>query len=97
MLHIHPTLTATLMGAKEMEQGGILDIWGNTPASQCTGNKFYGCMRQAGLGGNVINPIQSARLSTYESFNWRYGRVEIRAKLPRCVAHSPSRPSLCGA
>lgn len=33
--------------------------------------------------GNVINPVQSARLRTAESFAFKYGRVEIKAQLPK--------------
>lgn len=33
--------------------------------------------------GTVINPIQTARLTTRQSASIRYGRVEARAKLPR--------------
>ena len=34
--------------------------------------------------GTVINPVQSAKLSTRNSasIRYRYGRVEIRAKMP---------------
>ena len=32
--------------------------------------------------GQVINPIQSARLSTRNSASIKYGRVEVRAKIP---------------
>jgi beta-glucanase (GH16 family) len=32
--------------------------------------------------GTVINPVQSARLSTRTSASIKYGRVEVRAKLP---------------
>jgi len=32
--------------------------------------------------GTVINPVQSARLTTLKSASIRYGRVEIRAKMP---------------
>ncbi|KAF8814564.1 concanavalin A-like lectin/glucanase [Phlegmacium glaucopus] len=32
--------------------------------------------------GQVINPIQSARLSTRKSASIKYGRVEVRAKIP---------------
>lgn len=32
--------------------------------------------------GQVINPVQSARLSTRTSATIRYGRVEVRAKIP---------------
>ncbi|KIJ67349.1 glycoside hydrolase family 16 protein [Hydnomerulius pinastri MD-312] len=33
--------------------------------------------------GTIINPVQSARISTKNSASIRYGRVEVRAKLPR--------------
>lgn len=43
-------------------------------------NKIY-CERQAG-GNIIINPVRSARLKTEKSFSFKYGRVEIVAKLP---------------
>lgn len=33
--------------------------------------------------GTVINPVQSARITTRNSASIRYGRVEVSAKLPR--------------
>ena len=41
---------------------------------------FY---RKGGLNGDIINPIQSARLRTINSFSFTYGTVEIRAKMSR--------------
>jgi len=32
---------------------------------------------------DIINPIQSARMRTINSFSFTYGTVEIRAKMPR--------------
>ena len=34
-------------------------------------------------GANIINPIQSARLRTAETFSFKYGKVEVNASLPR--------------
>ncbi len=34
-------------------------------------------------GEDIINPIQSARIRTINSFSFTYGTVEIRAKMPR--------------
>lgn len=48
----------------------------------CTGNAFYGCERTALAGGNYLNPIQSARIRTVNSFSFKYGRVEVVARLP---------------
>ncbi|KAG6812811.1 hypothetical protein H0H92_000269 [Tricholoma furcatifolium] len=33
--------------------------------------------------GTIINPVQSARISTRRSASIRFGRVEVRAKIPR--------------
>lgn len=75
------TLTADVYGEAFLSSG-MLDIWGNTPASVCTSNADYGCFRQ-GTGTNYLNPLQSARLRTVHSFNFKYGRVEAEAKLPK--------------
>lgn len=83
VLFLKPTLTSELIGDESLMGGTELNLWGSTPADQCTGNAFYGCQRSAGGGGNVLNPIQSARLRTAQSFSFKYGRVEIRAKLPK--------------
>jgi beta-glucanase (GH16 family) len=84
VLYIKPGLTADFLGSDALvRNGATLDMWGSTPADLCTDNFEYGCMRTAGAGGNYINPITSARLRTAESFSFRYGRIEVRAKLPR--------------
>lgn len=83
VLFLKPTLTSELVGDESLMHGTELNLWGSTPADMCTGNAFYGCQRSGGAGGNVLNPIQSARLRTAQSFSFRYGRVEIKAKLPR--------------
>jgi len=82
VLYLKPTLTAELLGDWSLMDGTEINLWGSNPADVCTGNAFWGCARTAGAGGNVINPIQSARLRSSRSFNFKYGRVEIRAKLP---------------
>lgn len=81
-LHIKPTLLADEIGEAAITSG-TLNIWGNTPADLCTGPSFYGCMRQGGAGGNILNPVKSASLRTAESFHFKYGKVEVRARLPR--------------
>lgn len=82
-LNIKPSLLADDIGEAAVTSTGQLDIWGADPASLCTGNAFYGCARQAGAGGNDLNPVKSARIRTAESFTFKYGKVEVRAKLPR--------------
>ena len=66
-----------------MKGGFTLNVWGSTPADLCTGNDFYGCMRTAGAGGNFLNPVKSASIRTAESFYFKYGKVEVRAQLPK--------------
>lgn len=59
-----------------------LDIWGGQPADLCTMNSFFGCKRLGGADGGIINPIMSARLRTANTFSFKYGKVEARAKMP---------------
>lgn len=51
------------------------------PADQCTQANWYGCDR-TGTVDSIINPIRSARLDTWDSFRFKYGTVEFRAKTP---------------
>lgn len=81
-LWLKPTLTEETIGKDNMHTADV-NIWGGAPADQCTGNNFYGCERNAAGSGNVINPIQSARVRTVNSFSTKYGRVEVKAKLPK--------------
>ncbi|XP_030836379.1 beta 1,3-glucanase isoform X1 [Strongylocentrotus purpuratus] len=79
-LFIKPTLTTDKLGEGSLSSG-TLDLWGSSPANLCTGNAWYGCSR-TGSNDNLLNPIQSARLRTVESFSFKYGRLEVEAKLP---------------
>jgi len=79
-LFIKPTLTTDKYGEGFLSTGTI-DLWGASPADMCTGNSFYGCSR-SGNGANYLNPIQSARLRTVESFSCKFCRVEVEAKMP---------------
>jgi len=83
VLYILPTLTAATIGEQNLQSGYTMDVWGSSPADLCTGNAFYGCSRTAGGGGNVLNPVQSARVRSADSFTFKYGRMEVRAKLPK--------------
>lgn len=53
----------------------------NTFSYRCSNPAFYGCER-GGSPSNIINPIISARLRTISSFSFKYGRLEINAKMP---------------
>ena len=82
VMHLQPTLTVDTVGENTLRTGD-LNLWGSAPGDQCTGNNFYGCERNAAASGNVLNPVQSARLRTVEAFKFKYGRMEIKAQLPK--------------
>ena len=83
ILYINPTTLVEDIGEANLRGGYNLDVWGGAPADRCTSAQFYGCFRTAGAGGNILNPIKSAALRTAESFTFKYGKVEVRAKLPK--------------
>lgn len=83
ILYIKPTFTTDIIGEANLEANYRWDYWGSSPADLCTGNAFWGCERTSGAGGNYLPPIQSARLRTANTFAFKYGKLEIRAKLPR--------------
>ncbi|KAJ3333561.1 hypothetical protein HDU91_002895, partial [Kappamyces sp. JEL0680] len=77
VLYLKPTYTSDLLGADKVVNGGTIDLW----SEGCTGNGFYGCQRSSN-GVNILNPIQSALLRTKNSASIKYGKIEVRAKLP---------------
>ena len=83
VLYIQPTLLADEIGEANLKSGYRMDIWGSTPGTYCTSNMDYGCVRTSGDGGNYLNPVKSAAMRTVNSFSFKYGKVEIRAKMPR--------------
>lgn len=84
ILYLRPTLMEDDIGIENIKGNNyILDIWGGSPADRCTQPQFYGCFRTAGAGGNYLPPVKSARVRTVSTFSFMYGRVEVRAKLPR--------------
>ncbi|KAI8819675.1 putative glucan binding protein [Fimicolochytrium jonesii] len=81
-LFLKPTLTADNIGAENVVSGTTMDLNGNEAGYHCTDAGFFGCRRTSD-GTNIINPVQSARISTAESVAIQYGRVEVKAKLPK--------------
>ena len=82
VLNIKPALTEDKIGQQAVRAGYTYDLWGGSPADQCTANFFYGCSRTSD-GNHYINPVMSGKLTTVDSFKIKYGRVEVRAKLPK--------------
>ncbi|GLV44856.1 Gram-negative bacteria binding protein 1 [Carabus blaptoides fortunei] len=79
-LYIKPTLTADVIGEDNLFKMN-LDINGGSPADYCTDDRNWGCSR-TGTPTNILNPIRSAKLTTVDSFAFKYGRVEFKAKMP---------------
>ncbi|XP_045764638.1 beta-1,3-glucan-binding protein-like isoform X1 [Maniola jurtina] len=80
ILFIRPSLTSDQFGESFLSSGRLY-IDGGAPADRCTDPQWFGCER-TGTPTNILNPIKSARIRTANSFSFRYGRVEARAKLP---------------
>lgn len=82
VLNIMPVPTDDKIGAERVRNGYTYDVWGGSPADQCTGNNFNGCSRSSD-GYHYINPVMSGKLTTVNSINIRFGRIEVKAKLPK--------------
>ena len=82
VLNIVPVLTEDKIGAQNVRAGYTYELWGGSPADMCTGAQFFGCSR-ASDGNHYINPVMSGKLTTVLSHSIRYGRVEVKAKLPK--------------
>ncbi|OBZ81999.1 Beta-1,3-glucan-binding protein [Choanephora cucurbitarum] len=85
ILYLKPTLTSDSIGEQAVKSGGKISLYSGQPASDCTDNSDFGCERISGAAanGNYLNPIQSARIRSINSVSFRYGKVEVRARLPR--------------
>ncbi|KAJ3165475.1 hypothetical protein HK101_000230, partial [Irineochytrium annulatum] len=82
VLYLRPTFTSDLIGEAAMLSGATVDLQGASyDPNSCTDPGSYGCSRTSN-GINVINPIQSAAIRSVNSFSFRYGKVEVVAKLP---------------
>jgi len=57
---------------------GVLDL--EEMYGVCTNEENNGCRREGQNG--IIPPIMSARLRSFERFAFKYGRVEVRARMP---------------
>ncbi|KAG5670658.1 hypothetical protein PVAND_000906 [Polypedilum vanderplanki] len=79
-LHIVPTPFGLDTG-EDFLRSGTLDIHGGQPADYCTNHANNGCLR-TGTQESILPPIKSARMRTVQSFNFKYGILEIRAKNP---------------
>ena len=77
VLHIYPTLTQW----PPQVDGSIVNL---TADGTCSSTGISDCVAQYNSSTfQIINPVQSARLTTKGKHTLRYGKVEVRAKLPR--------------
>ncbi|THH11526.1 hypothetical protein EW145_g573 [Phellinidium pouzarii] len=77
VLYIVPTLTSDVIGSAAVIDGFTYNITG------CTSLNASACGAVSNLTTRtVINPVQSARLTTINSSSIQFGRVEIRARNP---------------
>ncbi|GJJ06074.1 hypothetical protein Clacol_000263 [Clathrus columnatus] len=77
-LYIVPTLTSDVIGREAVFNGFKLSLQG------CTAPNSTDCSAVSNNGSStVINPVQSAALSTRKSVSIQYGKVEVTAKMPQ--------------
>jgi len=77
-LYLLPTLTSDVIGTEAVFNGYTFNLTG------CTNTNLTACGAVSNITqGTVINPVMSSRISTKGKKSIRYGRVEVRAKLPR--------------
>jgi beta-glucanase (GH16 family) len=71
-------LTSDVTGRDAIFNGYTYNLTG------CTNQDWKGCgVVSNSTTSTVINPIQSARLTTRKSHSIQFGKVEVRAKIPR--------------
>lgn len=78
ILYLVPTLTSDVVGSSNIFDGYMYNLTG------CTSTNITDCGVVSNLTSQtVINPVQSARITTRNSTHIQFGKVEIRAKLPK--------------
>lgn len=77
-LYIKPTLTSDYLQKNQPNQT-VENAY--VRLDDCTDENERNCELQA-TSHHVLNPIRSARLRTKDSFSFKYGRVEVSAKMP---------------
>ena len=75
-LHMKPTFVSDIFGEHFLSTGRVL-----IPSEMCTQTGWNGCDQQ-GAPDSIIKPVKSSRIDTSNSFRYKYGTAEIRAKNP---------------
>ncbi|GAM37197.1 hypothetical protein TCE0_022f06912 [Talaromyces pinophilus] len=82
-LHIVPTITTNVTDITNAQllNGYTLNL---TQQGVCTAADSGDCVRVSNITtSTIINPVRSARLTTKGKHNITYGKIEVKAKLPR--------------
>ena len=85
-LYIMPTLTSDAIGGTGNVLNGYTYTLHGCTAGTSSSSDMSGsanCSASSDGGNNVIPPVQSARISTQGHYSIQFGKVEVRAKLPR--------------
>jgi beta-glucanase (GH16 family) len=74
-LYLVPTLTSDIIGEDAITNGYTLNL---TADGTCTSTNVSQCVAVSNSSRlTVINPVRSARLTTRNSVNIKYGKVEV--------------------
>ncbi|RXK40041.1 hypothetical protein M231_02681 [Tremella mesenterica] len=80
ILYLVPTLTSDQLGVEAITNGYTLNL---TADGTCTSTNVSQCVAISNSSRlTVINPVQSARLTTRNSVSLKYGKVEVKARFP---------------
>ena len=80
VLYLVPTLTSDIIGEAAISNGFTVNL---TADGTCTSKNVSQCVAISNISQlAVINPVQSARLTTINSASIQYGKVEVVAKYP---------------
>lgn len=79
-LYIVPTLTSDVLGEDAITNGYTLNL---TTDGTCTSTNVTQCVAVSNSSLlTVINPVRSARIHTKGKVSIKYGKVEVKARMP---------------
>ncbi|KXN70500.1 glycoside hydrolase family 16 protein, partial [Conidiobolus coronatus NRRL 28638] len=83
-LYLYPTFTANNPDeVSHMLNDMEVNLYGTDPPADCTSNAFGGCWKKSDPNsGAMVNPIRSAAIRSIDSFTIKYGKIEVRARMP---------------
>ncbi|TKY89369.1 hypothetical protein EX895_001900 [Sporisorium graminicola] len=81
-LYLVPTLTSDALGEAAIVDGYALNLTANGLCTSSNKTDTYCAVRSNLTTGVVLPPVQSARIMTNFSRAIKYGRVEVKARMP---------------